>query len=289
MSPLLLMLLSTVCLSLSGFLAKYLEHIVPINVLLMARLTIPAIIMLGTAFILRARLPTFAETKVIGKRSIFIALTQFCFFLSLSKLSLIELVVLFSTGPLFIPIIERILYGSTISRPIVLTLVFSFFGVIVQSGVINGVQFQWGMLLGLLAGFFNACSQVSMYKSSQIKLNPFMTNGVSFLIAVILVLPIATLLMESSTSEFTYWLFPYAEVIVLMGALSVGTQLFRTKAYQRSLSSAELAPIFYLNIFIAALLQAIFFEQTFQLFQVVGLAIIVSACLAYSYASYNSR
>ena len=242
MSPLLLMLLSTVCLSLSGFLAKLLEHIVPLNVLLMARLTIPAIIMLGAAFMLKARLPTFAETRVIGKRSIFIALTQFCFFLSLSKLSLIELVVLFSTGPLFIPIIEKILYGSTISKPIGLTLLVSFVGVIVQSGVLNGVQLQWGMVLGLLAGFFNACSQVTMYKSSQIKLHPLMTNGVSFLIAAALVLPIATLLMESSTSEYTYWLFPYVVVIIVMGVLSVGTQLFRTKAYQKSLSSAELAP-----------------------------------------------
>ena len=289
MSPLLLMLLSTVCLSLSGFLAKLLEQIVPLNVLLMARLTIPAIIMLGVAFMLKARRPTFAETRVIGKRSIFIALTQFCFFLSLSQLSLIELVVLFSTGPLFIPIIEKVLYGSTISRPIGLTLLVSFLGVMVQSGVFNGVQLQWGMVLGLLAGFFNACSQVTMYKSSQIKLHPLMTNGVSFLIAAALVLPIATLLMESSTSEYAYWLFPYVAVIFVMGTLSVGTQLFRTKAYQKSLSSAELAPLFYLNIFIAAILQVAFFEHTFQLSQVLGLAIIVSACLVYSYTRYHSR
>ncbi|WP_413700607.1 DMT family transporter [Psychromonas sp. KJ10-10] len=230
-----------------------------------------------------------AETKVISKRSIFIALTQFFFFLSLSKLSLIELVVLFSTGPLFIPIIEKVLYGSKISRPIALTLLFSFFGVIVQSGVINGIQFQWGMLLGLLAGFFNACSQVSMYKSSKINLHPLMTNGVSFLIATLLVLPVVTLIIESPASEYAYWLFPYVAVIVIMGGLSVGTQLFRTKAYQRSLSSAELAPIFYLNIFIVALLQVIFFEQTFQLFQLLGLSIIVTACLIYSYASYHLR
>ncbi|WP_413700608.1 hypothetical protein ACLKMH_01580 [Psychromonas sp. KJ10-10] len=50
MSPLLLMLLSTVCLSLSGFLAKLLDEIVPFNVLLIARLSIPAIIMLGATF-----------------------------------------------------------------------------------------------------------------------------------------------------------------------------------------------------------------------------------------------
>lgn len=68
---------------------------------------------------------------------------------------------------------------------------------------------------------------------------------------------------------------------MVMDGVSVGTQLFRTKAYQRSLSSAEIARIFYLNIFIAALLQVIFFEQKFQLFQLLGLSVIVTACFIF--------
>ena len=152
--------------------------------------------------------------------------------------------------------------------------------------MIYGVQFQWGMLLGLLAGFFNSCSQVLMYKSSKINLHPLMTNCVSFLIATLLALPVVTLITESPALEYAYWLFPYVAVIVVMGGLSVGTQLFRTKAYQRSLSSAEIARIFYLNIFVAALLQVIFFEQKFQL---LGLSVIVTACFIFYYANYHLR
>ena len=47
--------------------------------------------------------------------------------------------------------------------------------------------------------------------------------------------------------------------------------------------------MFYLNIFIAALLQVVFFEHTFLFSQVLGLTIIVSACLVYSYTRYHSR
>lgn len=82
MSPLLLMILSTLCLSLSGFVAKCLEGIVPINVLLIVRLFIPAAIMLVVALWVKASVPSFRETLVISRRSVFIALTQFCFFRS---------------------------------------------------------------------------------------------------------------------------------------------------------------------------------------------------------------
>ncbi|KNH11880.1 hypothetical protein ACS79_14950 [Vibrio lentus] len=285
MSPLLLMILSTLCLSLSGFVAKSLEGIVPINVLLITRLFIPAVIMLMVALWVKASVPSFRETLVISRRSAFIALTQFCFFSALVNLSLIELAVLFSTGPLFIPVIERVLYGVKLSLPVILTLTISFTGLIIQSGISDGIHFQWEMVSGLFAGFFNACSQVSMYRASKIKAHSLMINGISFFVAALLVLPVSFLMVDSNVSMGMVSLFPYVILIAVMGGLSIGTQLFRTSAYRKAISTAELAPIFYLNILISALMQVLFFDERFTSHQIFGLSLIVTSCVAYSYLS----
>ncbi|GLT13755.1 membrane protein [Vibrio algivorus] len=257
----------------------------PINVLLIARLFIPASIMLVAALWVKASVPCLRETLVISRRSVFIALTQFCFFSALVNLSLIELAVLFSTGPLFIPLIERVLYGVKLSLPVILTLLVSFTGLIIQSGILEEFDFQWGMGFGLLAGFFNACSQVSMYRASKIKAHSLMINGISFLVASILVLPVSFLMVDSSTSILPISLFPYVILIAVMGGLSIGTQLFRTSAYRKAISTAELAPIFYLNILISALMQFLFFDERFTSHQILGLSLIVTSCVAYSYLS----
>lgn len=289
MSPFWLMILSTLCLSLSGFVAKFLEEVVPINFLLIARLIIPAMIMLFAALVwVKASFPALREVLVISRRSIFIALTQFCFFSALMNLSLIELAVLFSTGPLFIPVLERVFYGVKLSLPIILTLIVSFTGLIIQSGISEGVDFQWGMVLGLFAGFFNACSQVSMYRASKIKAHALMINGISFFFAAIFVLPVSFTMLDSNLSIETVSLLPYAILIAVMGGLSVGTQLFRTSAYRKAMSTAELAPIFYLNILISALMQVLFFEETFTHYQILGMSLIVVSFVAYSYVNVRS-
>lgn len=289
MSPLLLMVLSTLCLSLSGFVAKSLESVIPINLLLIARLLIPALLMLLAAAFVKATIPSIRETMVIGRRSVFIALTQFCFFSALVNLSLIELAVLFGTGPLFIPVIERILYGVKLSFAVVCTLAVSFLGIVIQSGISEGVTLQWGMLPALLAGFFNACSQVSMYRASKIKAHSLMINGISFLIAAVFVLPLTLFMNSDKPLDHSYGLVTYAFLISLMGGLSVGTQLFRTSAYRKALSTAELAPIFYLNILISAVMQVIFFDEVFSSHQIVGLSLVVMSCVAYSYLNVRQR
>lgn len=100
---------------------------------------------------------------------------------------------LFGTGPLFIPVIERVLYGVKLSLSVILTLTMSFTGLIIQSGISDDIHFQWGMVPGLFAGFFNACSQVSMYRASKIKAHSLMINGISFFVAATLVLPVSFL------------------------------------------------------------------------------------------------
>ncbi|TBR41972.1 DMT family transporter [Marinomonas agarivorans] len=286
MSPIWLMLLSTLCLSFSSFFAKLLADVVVLNLLLLARLGIPAAIMLLFSHYQKARFPTFTELKILLSRAVFIALAQLCFFIGLTQLSLIEIAVLFSTGPLFIPLIERLLYGKHISLFIAFILCVSFFGVLIQSQILSGVEFRWALLIGVLSGFFNACSQVSMYNASKIKLKATMINGMTFLLALGICLPLIVFfpLPEQGASEGVLLnnTSLFVGLTLLMGTLSVGTQLFRTKAYKKAASTAELAPIFYLNLAIAAVLQVVFFDDVFTQMQIVGLLLISAACLFYT-------
>lgn len=293
MSPIWLMLLSILCLSLSSFFAKLLADVVLLNILLLVRLGVPATIMLVFSYCRRAKYPDLSTLKILGKRSVFIALAQLCFFMSLTQLSLIEVAVLFSTGPLFIPLIEKLLYSKAISAVTLLTLMASFVGVLLQSQVLSGVEFRWALLTGLLSGFFSACSQVFMYRASKINLDATVINGVTFALALLIVLPMAFLFNPPENTSSSSILLDHTGLhlvlVLIMGSLSVGTQVFRTKAYQKATSTAEFAPIFYLNICFAALLQITFFEVLFTYEQILGLAIISVSCLTYAMSRVIKR
>ncbi len=94
-----LMLLSTLTLALNGLVTQLLTPMLPIILLLFLRLLLPGCLMLATA---RARFwhyVSFSALKNVMLRAVFITLCQGFFILALYKLTLIEAVVLFSTGP----------------------------------------------------------------------------------------------------------------------------------------------------------------------------------------------
>ncbi len=67
-------------------------------------------------------------------RAVCIAGSQLCFIYALQSLSLEESVVVFSTGPLFIPLLEKWLWGGQLARRTVLSVCIIFVGVVMLAG-----------------------------------------------------------------------------------------------------------------------------------------------------------
>ncbi|BBL92450.1 hypothetical protein VroAM7_51030 (plasmid) [Vibrio rotiferianus] len=149
------------------------------------------------------------------------------------------------------------------------------------AGDVSGFSFRSELLIGLAAGLFNAGSQLSLYRISQSKMNPFEINFWTFAYASILILP---LLVFSGSQSDALIMVPNREMgvwlllcSIALALLIINTQVFRSKAYRLAKSGSQLAPLIFSNLIFTALWQVCFYDETYNQYQVIGLAMIVLA------------
>lgn len=277
------MLLSTLSLSLSGLFTKVLTEQMSGGLLTFLRLATPAIILFFAVAI--AHFPKLERT-VIGSiiiRALCIIACQFFFIKSMQSLSLVESVVLFATGPLFIPLLEKLLFNVTIKPNTLIGLVITFIGVIMMAGNLTGMSFRHEYLYGLAAGLFNAGSQVSLFRASQHNISPASLNFWTFSLAALGALPL--LLWQGASVKDIYLLTSPGQlywVWLIMAAFSmtiVANQIFRARAYKLVASNSELAPLIYTNILFSVAWQYLFFNVSYSYNQLIGIALILIASL----------
>lgn len=278
--PVLLMLASTFSLSLNGLLAKWLTDSFSIEVLGFLRFILPAVIMLAMLKVSGWVIPSRQHWRSIALRSLCIVGSQICFLIALNTLTLIESVVLFSTGPLFIPLLERLVLKTPV-RPLTLgCLAITFAGVLLQADNSQGINIRPEQLVGLAAGFFNACSQLTLFRGSKSQLPATALNGWCFLMAGLFMLPLALAdvwqhgLPELSATPPENLALP---LLLLLAMSTTNTQLCRAKAYQYAQTGSQLAPLIYTNLAFALIWQLCFFEQQLHRHQIGGIALIIIA------------
>ncbi|EGR09840.1 DMT family transporter [Vibrio cholerae] len=279
--PVLFMLLSTFSLSLTGLLTQYLSHIIPITLLGFLRFIIPALFLLVAMKLTHFRWPQRNMWFSLLIRAVCIAGSQLCFIYALQSLSLVESVVLFSTGPLFIPLLEKWLWGGQLAWRMVLSVCIIFIGVVMLAGNTGSIEWRPELLAGLSAGLFNAGSQLSLYRAAQSDMRSIEIHGWTFLVAALLLSPLLLLVPWSSdvgASLGMSWDISGAvtfAALLLSAILVVNTQVFRAKAYRLAKSGSQLAPLIFTNLLFSALWQVLFFDVDYTLAQQVGLAVII--------------
>ncbi|MEZ8630702.1 DMT family transporter [Vibrio lentus] len=293
------MLLSTFSLSLSGLMAKYLSVSMPVSFLSFVRFLLPSLFLFLFLMFYKITKPSLDMWKPLVMRAIFMVACQWCFLTSLQTLTLVEGVVLFSTGPLFIPLLEKLMFGTKIHTTTVICLVVTFVGVVMMAG--DWSQFEFGseffrpaLLLGLLAGVFNSGSQVSLYRASKTSLTPAELNAWTFLVAAIIVIPMVVFTsvsaapdaLESAAGNGTLSALLSFEGLRWIGLgafglalFTINTQIFRSKAYKLADSGSQLAPLIFTNMLFSALWQSLFFDDVFSTQQLIGINLIVVASI----------
>ncbi|ENM5914366.1 DMT family transporter [Vibrio mimicus] len=280
-SPVLFMLLSTFSLSLTSLLSKYLTQIMPIAMLGFLRFIIPALFLLMVMKLTHFRWPQRGMLSSLLIRSVCIAGSQLCFIYSLQSLSLVESVVLFSTGPLFIPLFEKLLWGGQLAWQTVFSVCVIFIGVILLAGSTGSIEWRPELLSGLGAGLFNAGSQLSLYRATKSDMRSIEIHAWTFLVAALLLSPLILMvpwngdvLSNIGMSWDEQGVLNFA-ALLLVSMLVVNTQVFRAKAYRLAQSGSQLAPLIFTNLLFSALWQVLFFDVDYRLTQKLGLAIII--------------
>ena len=282
LQPVLFMLSSTFSLSLTGLLTKYLADKMDLQLLSFLRFFVPAVMLAVLMLMTRFKIPTKQMWKPMWVRAFCIAACQLCFVFSLQHLTLVESVVLFSTGPLFIPVLEKLLFSVTLSHITLFALLMTFSGVLLLAGDVSGIQWRPELLVGLAAGLFNAGSQLSLYRASKGELSPTDINFWTFACASVVLLPVLFLFGD------TIWTIPawrewqnheWITLVALLAtsALIVNTQVFRSKAYQLAESNSQVAPLIFTNLLFTAAWQFSFFDEMFDLLQLMGISLIIIA------------
>ncbi|AXB33844.1 DMT family transporter [Vibrio campbellii] len=278
--PIIFMLMSTLSLSVTGLLAKQLCDELSVTMFSFLRFFTPALILLVMLRFRNLKLPTIDTIKPILLRAFFIGMCQLCFIASLQTLTLVEGVVLFATGPLFMPIVERLFMRGQIRMSTIVALVMAFSGVVLLAGADGEFTWRVDLLLGLAGGLLNSGSQLTLYKASKSGLSPLEINFWTFGVAALLILPLVLVndssVLANSLSINTFET-PNTALIFLMSLLIINTQVFRSKAYQLVSSGSQLAPLIFTNLLFTAVWQWAFFEDQMSDIQVMGISLIVLA------------
>ncbi|HHI5022984.1 TPA: DMT family transporter [Vibrio parahaemolyticus] len=278
--PIVFMLMSTLSLSVTGLLAKQLSDALSVTMFSFLRFFLPALILLLVLIPKGIKLPKSTELKPTLLRALCIGLSQLCFIASLQTLTLVESVVLFATGPLFMPVIEKLVWHGKIRASTVFGIVMAFSGVVLLAGTEGEFTLRYDLLLGLAGGLFNSGSQLTLYKVSKSNMSPLEINFWAFSFAALFILPLA-LINDGfgllGAHSFSLSVEPSVLWLLVMSMLIINTQVFRAKAYQLASSGSQLAPLIFTNLLFTAVWQSLFFADVMSRTQIAGMGLIVLA------------
>lgn len=280
------MVFSAICVSLTCFLGKALSESLSLSLLVFIRFFCPLLITAWALFTLLQSDIKWQWTWLHVLRAAFAVLGQYCLFYTLSFHSVLMATLLFSTGPLFVPLVGFIVHRSSLDRKMLMCIMLGFFGVVcVLHPGLNGTL-NWGLLLGLGAGLFNACSQVTFHKISQ-QQEPLQASLFLFTFSTLFALipMLVSWFQHHVDHEFAYMLdSDLLLILFLFSICSMSNQMFRAKAYRWVSRPAYLAPFAYLSIPLTALLDCMAGRAIPDYWLIAGCFFIISSgCLMVYY------
>lgn len=211
--------------------------------------------------------------QAIGYRVVFMVLAQYCFTSSLLSGSLLVSVLLFNTSPLFVPFIARLIQKHPLQRHTLIAGALSFCGMILVIYHGDGSINAW-VLMGLLSGFFNACSQVTLHQASR-QTHPITLNVWIYSIALLITsIPFALTYHSELTALNINW-----DILLLIcigiGITSAAAQILCAKAYQWVKQASNVTPGMYFSVVVSALLDWVVFHTIPTLSIWIGMLLII--------------
>ena len=276
----LFMLCSTFSFSFVGLFTKYLTNHIDTGLLTFLRFLIPTTILFLFVFKLRVNRPSRELLKPLWIRALCIGLSQIFFTYSMKHLTLVEGIVLFGTGPLFMPVLEKIFFSVKLQWVTIFGLLLTFSGLLLLAGDVSGITLRPELLIGLTGGILNAGSQLCLYRASKGSLNAFEINFWTFLMAAVVVFPLMAVNVYQSDMAWhpvnaENWLVIL--VLCLLSMVVINAQVLRSKAFRLAATGSQLTPIMFTSLMFTSIWQLLFYDVEFTFYQLSGLGLIIFA------------
>ncbi len=271
-SAVLFMVTSATCLSFVGLLGKIGLSDLPLTSILFWRFFSAFLVCL--VFIhYRGQIKKISHKKLTPHliRAFFVLGSQYSFFYYANRESLLNATALLNTGPLFIPIIERVFLKKTIRKSTWVAIGVAFAGVlcILQPGI---EILSPLIIVGILSGFSQGCSQVVFGINSKEERSDLNVLYLLFLCSFFTLFPYLLFSPEANKNpELSLTSF----VIVLgLGTVTFCNQIFRAEAYQRS-APGKLAVFTYISVVLAGIWDALFFKTPPNYLAILGSSLVI--------------
>ena len=276
--------ISLSCLSsaLFGLFIKLSATAVAIPFLIVMRFLVPLAICIPVFYVANTfnKLGRTKHFLAHSLRSLFIVLSQYCYFYYLTKTSLLNATMLFNTAPIYIPLVSKYVFKDSSVKLFSKSIIVSLLGVLLlikpdQSLIATA---SW---VGLLSGVFLAFSQ-SIYgenvQDDTLDENLFYMFSISTVLTSLVLLiffaekvplGIQTLIAQTPLE----WL-----LIFLIGICTILNQFFRGVAYL-AVKPYLLAPLMNLTVFFAFFFDIIIFKKAPDYLSVMGSLLIILGSL----------
>lgn len=278
-----LMLCAAASLSLVALFAKQLTTLTDFAVVVFLRFFIPFLILLWTGLILSDKKIDYSQWRTNIFRSVLTVSSQYCLLFYLLHGSLLIGTLLFTTSGLFLPFVSYVCFKAEIKIKTLLAIILSFIGVAFILNPSEGIHGL--MVIGLLSGFLNACSQATMHYSSKrgstfdVTLMMFAFSSL-YTFLLVLILGKFSVLTTQLTMENNNILWI---TLLVLAVLTISNQSLRTKAYRHINKPASLTPFYYMTIVFSALLDWGIYHNPPQWNTYVGLCLIFIAAIGMSW------
>jgi drug/metabolite transporter (DMT)-like permease len=208
-----------------------------------------------------------------------VLISQFCLFLYLKDGSLLIGILLYNTGPLFSPLLARVLLGITFGIRTVVSLILGFAGV---AFVLNpfDARVDIGVLIGLASGFFNACSQIAFHQMSRSESDPLRSLFPFYVLLTLCsaaALPISWTQIVSAFERLGEW-----QILIVIGGpglFGVLNQSTKAIAYRNVRNPGNLGPLLCFSLIAAAIFDWILYGIRPNTETLLGSLLILSSAL----------
>ncbi|MTH96860.1 DMT family transporter [Roseibium sp. RKSG952] len=278
-----LMVASAVCVAAVGLFGKEMTQSLDLTAAVFLRFFAPFLVLAGLMIVYRQPLK-WASWRHHAFRAGFAFGAQLCFFYTLGKGSLLIATLLFTTSGLFLPFVTRLAFGTEIKPRTLLAVIISFAGVAVILDPTS--QLQPFVLVGLLAGLFNAGSQAVQHRQSKMDAAlpvTFAMFGIGSVLSALLVSVAGDWAVFGSVMGTG----GHAIVILVLTAaafavFTIGNQWLRSIAFSYVNKPASLTPFYYSSIVFAAALDWIVYGQAPALHAYIGLVFVIAGTVIMS-------
>jgi drug/metabolite transporter (DMT)-like permease len=204
----------------------------------------------------------------------------YCFFYSVKYLPLVAAVTASNTAPLFMPLVVFFWLKMIIPKRRMWALLVGFLGILVILRPGSGLG-QVTMFIGLLGGLFSAFAQVGIRQLSKTESTATIMSYY-FLISAVVSLPPVFITWKPIEGSIT-WLY-----LCLISLTSLAYQYCIVKSLTHA-PATKVSTMAYLSVIFGGFLGWWFFSEVPDLWQILGIALIVAGGLLALFSKETSR